>query len=47
MTDPNRYWDEWRHCANVTARACLLVGAVIAGLAGLLWAVTQYAGHLM
>lgn len=47
MSDPNRYWDEWRQYANVTARACLLVGAVIAGLAGLLWAVADAAGYLM
>ncbi|HKJ93197.1 MAG TPA: hypothetical protein VJ957_08515 [Longimicrobiales bacterium] len=47
MSDPNLYWDEWALCADVIARACVTMAALLVTGAGLLYPVALAAGFVL
>lgn len=47
MSDPNLYWDEWAMWADVIAKACVMVAALLVVLAGLLYGVALAAGYVL
>lgn len=47
MSDPNLYWDEWAMCADVIAKACITLAALLVIVTGLLYPVALVAGCVL